>query len=942
MKRSVLLVLGLAALGGAVCVPVAAQQGAPELDLDGSLPADPAVTSGTLANGVRFYIRANGRPEARAELRLVVNAGSVLEDEDQRGLAHFVEHMAFNGVRHFPRQELVDYLEGIGMRFGPDLNAFTSFDETVYMLTVPTDSAELLSTAFQILEDWAWGQLFDSLEVEKERGVVLEEWRLGRGASSRMRDEQFPILFRGARYAERLPIGEPEVLESFTHEALERYYETWYRPDLMAVVAVGDFDVVTVEGLIREHFERIPVPTTPLERPLYEVPDHAGTSFAIATDPEATNSQVSVYFKQPAQPTGTLKDYRRDLVEALYNQMLNQRLFELTQQADPPFLGGFSGQGQIVRTKEVYVLGALVAEGGIPVGLATLLTEAGRVAQHGFTVSEFERAKQDLLRGMEQAYAERENRQSRIYAGYYMQNFLSGEPYPEIAYELELTQELLPGIGLEEVNALASQWVTDGNRVVMVNAPEKEGLEPPSDSSLREVFAAVAASSIEAYEDDVTDALLLAETPRGASVVQERRVEEIDLTIWELANGVTVLLKPTDFKDDEIMFDAWSPGGTSLVPDGDYMAARTAAEIIEMGGLGEFSLVELDKVLTGKAVSVSPYVTGLFEGVSGRASPQDVETMFQLVYMYFTQPREDSTAFASYQSRVISSLENRSASPEAEFWDTVSVTLTQHHFRRRPPSAEVYAEIDLGKSGAFYRDRFADASDFTFVFVGSFDVDSMRPLVEEYLGGLPSIGREETWRDVGLRPPAGEITKAVYRGVEPKSITMVAYTGDFDYTRRGRYALASLGTLLQMRLRERLREELGGTYSVQVQTYSQVHPNEEYGAYIQFGSDPERVNELLDVVLRQIDSLRTVGPTDEEIAKVSETQRRQWETSLEQNGTWIDALVRHGRNGLDYREIAAWEELVNGLDSDLIREAARRYLSGENRVRVTLYPESTE
>ncbi|MEE8192701.1 MAG: insulinase family protein [Gemmatimonadales bacterium] len=942
MKRSIFLALGLAALGGAVCVPAVAQEGALQVGLDDSLPADPAVTTGTLANGVRFYIRANGRPEARAELRLVVNAGSVLEDDDQRGLAHFVEHMAFNGIRHFPKQELVNYLEGIGMRFGPDLNAFTSFDETVYMLTVPTDSAELLSTAFQILEDWAWGQLFDSLEVEKERGVVLEEWRLGRGASSRMRDEQFPILFQGARYAERLPIGEPEVLEAFSHEALERYYETWYRPDLMAVVAVGDFDVATVEGLIREHFERIPVPATPLERLLYEVPDHAGTLFAIATDAEATNSQVSVYFKQPVRPTGTLRDYRRDLVEALYNQMLNQRLFELTQQAEPPFLGGFSGQGQIVRTKEVYVLGALVPEGGIPVGLATLLTEAERIAQHGFTASEFERAKRELLRGMEQTYAERQNRQSRIYASEYVQNFLGGEPFPGIAYELDLTRDLLPGIGVAEVNALASQWVTDENRVVMVNAPEKEGLETPSEAILRQVFAAVGASSIEPYEDEVTDAPLLAETPRGASVVREERVEEVDLTIWELANGVRVLLKPTDFKDDEILFDAWSPGGTSLVSDEDYMAARTAAEIIGLGGVGEFSLVEMDKALAGQVVSVSPYVTGLFEGISGQVSPQDVETLFQLIYLYFTQPREDSTAFASYQSRVIAGLENRSASPEAEFWDTVSVTLTQHHFRRRPPSAELYAEMDLGTSVAFYRDRFADAGDFTFVFVGSLDLDSIRPLVETYVGGLPSIGREETWRDVGLRPPSGEITKAVHRGVEPKSLTLVAYTGDFEYTRRERYALATLGTLLEMRLRERLREEMGGTYSVQVRTFSQLHPHGEYGAYIQFGSDPERVDELLDVVVWQIDSLRTVGPTEEELAKVAQTQRRQWETSLERNGTWVDALMRYSRNGLDYREIAAYEELVSSLDSDVIRDAARRYLSGENRVRVTLYPESTE
>jgi zinc protease len=943
MKHRVLQAACVVTLGAAVCRVGAAQQ-VPAVTVStqaaDTLPADPRVTVGVLENGLRYYIRANGRPEQRAELRLVVNAGSVLEDDDQRGLAHFVEHMAFNGTRHFPKQELVDYLELIGMRFGPDLNAFTQFDETVYMLTVPTDSAVILEQAFQILEDWAQHQLFDSLEIERERGVVLEEWRLGQGAGSRMRDKQLPILFRGSRYAVRLPIGERDVLETFDHEALKRYYARWYRPDLMAVVAVGDFDVEAIEGLIRQHFEPLAVPEEPAARPVYGVPDHEGTLFAIATDAEATNSQIAVYFKQALRPAGTVADYRQALVEALYNQMLSQRLFELTQTAEPPYLGAFSGQGRIVRSKEVYMLAALVQEGGLITGLEALLTEAERVARYGFAASELDRAKTELLRGLEQAYDERENTDSRMHVAEYLRHFLEGEPFPGIEYEFALTGELLPTIGLAEVNRLASEWITEGNRAVLVNAPEKEGLQTPNEAALTAVFLDVAARPIEPYEDAVADVPLVADMPAAGRVVRQESVEEVGLTIWELANGARVLLKPTDFKDDEILFDAWSPGGTSLAADESYVAATTAAGVVRTSGAGAFTLVELDKALAGRAASVRPYVSSLYEGLSGSASPQDIETLFQLIYLYVTAPRRDSTLFASYQTRIKASLENRSASPEIAFWDTVDVVLSQHHFRRRPPTAALYDEMDLDESLAFYRDRFADAGDFTFVFVGRFDPDSLRPLVEAYLGSLPSIDREESWRDEGIEPPTGVIRRTVQRGVEPKSLTVLAFTGGFEYTNENRYVLRSLDEVLQIRLRERLREDLGGTYGVGVRSSAVPVPTAEYSIFIEFGSAPERVEELVGVVFQQLDSLGREGPTDEELDKVKEAQRRARETRLRQNGFWLSLLLLYDRYGLELADVGRFEALVESLDARMIQEAARRYLRPDNYVEVTLYPET--
>ncbi len=924
-----------AILSIAFAVPGAGQQ------LEAPLPLDPSVTAGTLANGLRYYIRVNREPAQRAELRLVVNAGSVLEDEDQRGLAHFVEHMAFNGTKNFAKQELVDYLESIGMRFGPDLNAYTSFDETVYLLQVPTDSAGPLEMGFRILSDWAHQQVFDSVEVEKERGVVIEEWRLGRGAASRMRDKQLPVLFSGSRYAERLPIGDREVLETFSHEALRRFYRDWYRPDLMAVVAVGDFDAMHVEALIRRYFAGIPPARSPRPRPVYEIPGHAETLVAIATDPEATGSGVAVYYKQPVRERRDLAAYRQALVERLYNAMFNQRLFELTQQAEPPFILGSSGQGRFIRSSEVYLLNASVQDGGIIRGLQALLTEAERVARFGFTESELERTKRELLRGLEQAYAERDKTESDVYAARYVQHFLTGDPAPGIAFEFQQAQRLLPTIRLDEVNALAQAWLSDRNRVVLANAPEKPGSEVPAAEQLLAVFDSVRAGQVTAYEDVVADAPLVPHAPEPAAIVEESTIPEIGVTEWVLANGVRVVLKPTDFKADEVVFRAFSPGGASLASDEDFISALFSVQAVPAGGLGSFGLVELHKVLAAKAVSVSPFVSQLEEGLGGGASPKDLETLFQLVYLYFTAPRADTTAFTALKSRFQAALANRSANPLAAFEDTIQVTLSQGHFRARPLSPAVLEELDLDRAMAFYRDRFADASDFTFVFVGSFDLERMRPLVRTYLGGLPSIGREETWRDVGIDPPSGVIRKVVRKGIEEQSQTQIIFTGPFEYSPTNVHVLRSLGEVLDIRLREVLREDLGGTYGVSVSTSAARDPAPRYALQIGFGSAPDRAEELTGVVFAHLDSLAAAGPAAEDLQKVREMQRRERETALRQNGYWLSALVTRYREGRDPRDILEVERMIDALDAAAIRDAARRFLRRDNYVQVMLLPETT-
>ena len=908
-------------------------------DPDDPIPPDPAVVVGTLDNGLSYFIQENDQPENRAELRLIVNAGSILEDDDQLGLAHFVEHMAFNGTRNFEKQELVDYLESIGMQFGPDVNAYTSFDETVYMLQVPMDDPEVVATGFQILEDWAHAQLFDPEEVDKERGVVIEEWRGRRGAAARMQDEQFPIMFEGSLYAERLPIGKPEVLESAPPELLRRFYDDWYRPDLMAVVAVGDFDAGEIEATIRERFGGLQGPSDPRPRVAPEIPIDHPARVAIATDTEAAQSQVGVLYKQPPSPRGTVADFRRTLVQGLYSGMLNARLAELRLQADPPFVIGFAGQGGFARGVDVYQLVAMVPEGGIQRGLDALLTEAERVVRHGFADTELERRKIAMRRSYERSVAEKENQESGSLASRYVQVFLEGDPYPSVETRMEFADALLPGITLAETNSVAQAWLTEQGRVILVNAPEKEDLATPTEEDLAGVFGAIGAKDIEPYEDAAADAPLLAVVPEGSPVVSEEMVDEVGVTIWSLANGVRVVLKPTDFKDDEIAFRATSPGGTSLVTDDMYRDASFAM-VVGQAGVGDFDQTELRKKLTGKAVRVSPSVGSLSEGLSGSASPKDIETAFQLAYLYFSAPRKDETAFEAFKAMQLGFLGNMGATPNAVFSDTISATMSQGHPRARTlaQTLEAIEQADLDAIFSFYQERFADASDFTFYFVGAFDLEEIRPLVETYLGALPNLGRVENWRDTGVDPPGGVIEKAVYKGLEPQSRTQIMFTGDGEYSREESSAITALADILDIRLRELLREDLGGTYGVGVSGSLTYRPDEQYRVSISFGSAPERAEELSAVVFEEIERIKADGPDAETVAKVRETQRRGKETNLRENSYWLGQLLAFELQGRDLRDIPSYQT-IESWTAEQVQQAAIRYLRTDQYAKFVLMPE---
>lgn len=903
------------------------------------LPVDPLVEIGRLDNGLTYYIRANHKPENRAELRLVVRAGSVLEDDDQLGLAHFIEHMAFNGTEHFEKQELIEFIESIGMQFGAHLNAYTGFDETVYKLRVPLDDSEVVEKAFLVLGDWAARVTMDPEEIELERGVVIEEWRSRRGAGARMLDKQIPILFEGSKYATRLPIGEKEILETFEHDTLARFYRDWYRPDLMAVIAVGDFEPSRIRTLIHTHFGELPNPDSPRSRDSFPVPDHEETLFAPATDPEASRSTLQMVYKHPVTKTETITEYRKDLVESFYNLMLNKRLSELTQEASPPFLSAYSAKGRYVATKDAYAQHARVKEGQYEKGLDALLTESERVKRHGFSQAELDRSRVELGRQIEAAYKEREKTQSGAYASEYVGHFLRGEPIPGIENELELYTRVAPGITVEEVSQAARTWITPSNRVVLINGPEKDENSLPSLDRILEMIEEVASRSVEPYDDKVLDSPLLPQTPDGGRVVSSNRYPDLEVDVWTLSNGLQVYLKSTDFKNDQVLFSAFSPGGHSLAGDEIFTPATTADAVISQSGIGAFGPIELQKKLADKVVGVSPSIGELWEEIRGSASPEDMETMFQLIYLYFTSPRKDEKAFQSLQARLTGYVENRLAQPGAVFMDEVRVALSQGHFRRRPMSTEIIGEMDLDSSIEFYTDRFSDAGDFTFVIVGNFDSEGIKPFVETYLGGLPGGARQETWKDVGVRPPTGLVDVRVEKGKEPKSQVVLRLTGEAEWSLLSNYELKSTLSVLSIKLREKLREELGAVYSVGASGEIGRIPYEHFSVAVGFSCAPDNVDSLIEAVFEEMDRLKEEGPQLEDLAKVKETQLRNRETQLKRNDFWSGAIRYSLMNDLDPKIILTYEDRVKNLTAEVVQETARKYFDRENCLRGILYPD---
>ena len=918
--------------------------GQPQIKLSDPLPTDPKVTKGVLANGMTYYVRANSTPKNRADLYLVVRAGSVEEDDNQLGLAHFAEHLAFNGTKNFPKHELINYLESIGMEFGPEINAYTSFDETVYMIKVPLDSTKFMDKGLQVLYDWA-SQVTDADdEIEKERGVIHEEWRGGRDADERMMQKWLPVFLHDSKYADRLPIGKMEIVDHFAPELLRKFRKDWYRPDLEAVVVVGDFDQQAMVKQITEMFSKIPAVKNPRKKNEYDVPNHKETLVSVVTDKEAQYAVAQIFYKHPLEKSKTVGDYRKGIVEGLYNAMINERLAELTQKENPPFLMANSGYGALFGPKSVYNSVAVCQNGKIEVGIKTVLTENERVLKFGFTQSELDRQKAAMMTSMENAFNEREKQKSEAYAEEYKRNFLTTEePFPGIENEYNYYQAFIPEIKLEEVNALAAKWITKENRVVILTAPEIEGVAVPTEADIRKYLDEVEQTPIKPYVDHVTDKPLIPKEPTAGSIASIRKIDQVDAEEWTLSNGAKVIVKSTDFKDDEILFSAYSLGGSSLYGQKDDVSAEMAPSILALSGLGDFDKVSLDKLLSGKAVAINPYISDLREGFGGGSSVKDAETLFQLIYMYFIGQRTDQSAFNSFMSRTAGALENKKTSPEAAFQDTLQVVSANYSPRKRPMTAEILKEADLSRITEINHERFSDASDFKFFFVGKIDKEALKQLVVKYLASIPSTHKNENWKDEGIKEPSGVVEKTVYKGQDAKSIQYLVFHGNYEYNRRNNLLINALSKILTTRLLEVIREDKSSVYYIDANPSVEKFPEAKYSMAINYGADPAKLAELKEAVFAQIKDIATNGPSAIDLQKAKEKLLRERETNLRENRYWLSVLSNTWFNSdADFSQFGDYDSIVNSFTVDDIKAAANKWFDFKNYYGVALKPEAAK
>lgn len=904
------------------------------------VPTDPNVRIGKLENGLTYYIRHNELPEKQADFYIAQKVGSILEEDNQRGLAHFLEHMCFNGTTHFPGNLLREYLESIGVKFGANLNAYTSVDETVYNIdNVPVIRDGIVDSCLLILHDWANDLTLDPKEIDKERGVIHEEWRTRTGAMMRMYEEVFPVIYKDSKYAYRLPIGTMEVVDNFPYQALRDYYEKWYRPDQQGIIVVGDINVDSVENKIKKMFSPIEMPANAAERQYFPVPDNDEPIIAVAKDKEQQVPIVYLMHKHDAVPN----DQKNSMSYLVMNymissieSMLNSRLNELTQQANPPFIEAGVGDGDFIvaKTKDAFIAYAAAKEDGILLTTETLMRELERVRQFGFTASEYARAKADYLRGLESAYNERNKQRNNAYVNQYVRNFIDNEPIPGIENEYAIMNQIVPNIPVDAINQVMKQLITEKNVVLSVFCPEKEGMKYPTEAELKAVLDKVKAEKLTAYVDKVSDEPLMKDKPQAGKVVKTEQ-GMFGSTILTLSNGVRVILKPTDFKADEVRMKAFSPGGTSLFDDKDILQFALISQIASLGGLGNFNSVDLDKVLAGKMASADAQVNSLTEGLSGSCSPKDLETMLQLTYLRFTAPRMDQEAFTSFITRNKAALANQEADPMTAFSDSINVALYNHHPRALSMKADMLDKIDYNKVMELYKNRFADASDFTFILVGNIDEKTATPLIEQYLGALPSINRDEHFRDTKMDIRKGMYENNFTKDLEtPKASVLMLYSGNCKYDLKNNLQMSMLGQLLNMVYLRTVREDAGGTYGVSCSGRLSKYPTEKGIFQAYFDTDPNRREEMMNLISKGIEEFIANGPVSEDLSKVKEYMLKTYKQNQKENNYWMGILSTYYWENLDMN--TGYEETVNAITGDDLKAFAKAFFGQKNEIEVSM------
>jgi zinc protease len=903
------------------------------------LPTDPDVLIGKLPNGLTYYIRHNEQPKNRAELYLVVKTGSVLETDAQQGLAHFTEHMAFNGTRDYPKNDLVNYLQKSGVRFGADLNAYTSFDETVYQLPLPTDSAEVFTNGFNILANWAGYVTFDAAEIDKERGVVLEEARLrGKNAQERLSLQTLPVILNNSRYASRLPIGQESVLKTFDAATIKSFYHDWYRPDLQAIIAVGDFDVKVVEGIIKNKFGLLTNPAAEKPRTVYTVPATPATVVKIATDKVFPYTLAQIIVKHPQATVKTTANYTQSLRINLFNYMMGERLNELLQKPEPPYLYARASYSPLIARQDAFSSLVIAKPGDLENAIKVMVAETERARKFGFTLTELERAKQALLAQIQNAYNERNKTNSANFVSEYSKNFLHGEAIPGIDFEYNYIIGNINKIGTADVNALAGQFISDQNRVIVIEAPEKDKDKLPNEKTVLG-WINTAGIGVTAYVDNVTSRPLMEKTPERGKVVTETKDEAIGTTTYVLENGLTVILKPTEFKNDQVLINGYSFGGTSLASDKDFTSANLAAPIIGSSGIADFNQGQLDKMLAGKNVSVKPYISDVAQGISANTSPKDFETAMQLIYLYFTQPRKDADIWKGNISQTRSILANRGLDPGSVYQDTVSAVLSNYNMRSMVTTLANLDAASLDKAYGFYKDRYSDASGFTFTFVGNFDPEVIKPYIEAYLGSLPSTRKKETFKDLAIHPPEGQVTKTIYKGLDDKATVQMVFSGAYEYKESNNIQLDALEEVMNIKLTERLREQESGVYAPGVRiSYSKI-PSGRYSVSIYFTCGSANVDKLIAATMDEISKLKLNGATPADIQKFIAEEARSTQVQLKENVFWAGYLGGASQNGENPDDILSHVSHLENITVQSTKETAAKYLNTSNLVKMILMPE---
>lgn len=914
-----------------------------QINLSQPIPVDPNVRVGKLPNGLTYYIQKNAKPEKKMELRLVVNAGSILEDPQQRGLAHFMEHMNFNGSKHFPKNELVDYLQKVGVKFGADLNAYTSFDETVYMLPISSDDPEIVEKGFTVLEDWAGNNLLDKTEIEKERGVVLEESRLSKGAQERMLRQYIPKLFNGSKYAERLPIGKDTILKTFDPATLERFYRQWYRPDLMAVVVVGDIDPAEAEKKIKAHFSGFKNPANEKPRPaITPIATRTKAEAMVLTDDEATNTILEIFnYITPAKKTKTWADYRESVKREVVNALINERLQELTQKENPPFVYGYTGVDQFIRGYDGFISFAVLGDNTTEEAINALLAETERARKFGFLSTELDRVKASMLNQAERAYHEKDKSESRNLVSNYINNYLERQPIPGPENRYNFLKQELPGITLKEINDAAKKMQPPTNAFALVTAPTSTKGKLPSNANLEKQVVAAAHQQVKPYEEKVVAANLMDGSAAAGKVVSESKNEKLGTTDLSLSNGITITLKPTNFKNDEVIMDAWRWGGWQRFPLENKDNAKYAAQVINVMGVKDMSPTDLQKFLSGKTVDVLPYLNDHEEGIQGSSSVKDFETFLQLVNLYFTQPRKDEALFNSFVSKQKGQIQFYKANPELFFQDT----LTKIEYNNSPwvgflPTVQEIENLKLDKIMSVYKEIYGNADGMHFTFVGNIDPATAKPLFEKYLASLPAKPEEHKYKDNGARPVQGSILANIKKGKAPQSFINIMWSGETQYSREENMAFQALIEAINIKVIEKLREDMSAMYGGGLSGQIQKRPYTHYTVVASIPCGPENVDKLTTALFDIIKKAQEKGVEQTDLDKVKETWRKKYRENLQKNEAWLDNLSMAFIDQNNPENILDYEQKVNALTVQDLQKAAQKFLSTSNYIKAVLYPDN--